>query len=146
YEPGSTLSLAAGQTIRCVFTNTKAGRLIVDKITNPSGDPTSFAFTTTGSGYAGFSLTDTAAPNDQALASGTYAVAETSTTGWTLTSAMCDNVAYVPGSNLTLAAGQTIQCVFTNTKASHLVVDKVTNPSGDATSFAFTTTGAGYAG
>src|SRR3989442_585775 len=101
---------------------------IVDKVTNTSGDTASFTFSTTGTGYTGFSLTDAAAPNNQTLVPGTYTLSENSTAGWTLTSSTCSlngatATAYTPGSSLTLAAGDTISCVFTNAKASHIIVD-----------------------
>jgi hypothetical protein len=123
--------------------------LIVDKVTSPSGDAQSFGFTTSGTGYNPFSLTDAATPNDQTLVPGTYTVNETAVAGWSLAGASCSLNAgtagpYTPGSNITLAAGDTMICVFTNTKQSHLIVDKVTSPSGDPASFSFTTTGTGY--
>ena len=66
------------------FTDAKKGRIIVDKVTNPGGDSTSFSFNTTGSGYSGFNLTDAAAPNDQSLAPGSYSVSELVPAGWDL--------------------------------------------------------------
>jgi hypothetical protein len=90
------------------------GHIIVDKVTSPSGDPQSFTFTTTGTGYTGFSLTDAATPNDQTLAAGTYSVAETLPAGWTQTNVSCTG-GENPGS-ITLEAGQTVTCTFTNTK------------------------------
>src|SRR3989442_15395603 len=65
------------------------GHIIVDKVTSPSGDPTSFGFSTTGTGYAGFSLTDAAAPNDQTLSPGSYSVSEAVPAGWDLTGLSC---------------------------------------------------------
>ncbi len=127
-------------------TVTAQSHIIVDKVTNPSGDTQSFAFTTTGSGYSGFSLTDAAAPNDQTLNAGSYSVAETLPSGWTQTSATC--VSSIQDTEtigaLELDAGETITCTFTNTKKGHIIVDKITNPSGASQSFAFTATGAGY--
>ena len=59
------IELDAGETITCTFTNTKRGHIIVDQVTNPSGDPQSFDFDASGGSYADFSLTDAAPPNDQ---------------------------------------------------------------------------------
>ncbi len=100
---------------------TSTGHIIVDKVTTSSSDPTSFHFTTTGSGYTSFDLTDTATPNDQTLNPGTYTVSEDAMTGWDLTSSLClvngaAANAYTPGSNLTLNSSDTITCTFTNTK------------------------------
>src|SRR6185503_4432130 len=86
----ATIHLDAGEEVTCTFINKKRGQIIVDKVTVPGGQTQVFTFTTTGAGYAGFSLTDTAAPNDQELVPGTYSVSETVPTGWDLTSATCD--------------------------------------------------------
>jgi hypothetical protein len=156
----ATITPAAGATITCTFTDTQGAHIIVDKVTSPSGDPQSFTFVTTGAGYAGFSLTDAAAPNDSGVLTPgvAYTVSETVPAGWDLTSRVCvETVAGAGGStfpasgttqpaSITLAAGATITCTFTDTKRAHIIVDKVTNPSADPQSFAFVTTGAGYAG
>jgi hypothetical protein len=115
------------------------GHIIVNKITNPSGDPQSFSFTTTGSGYTPFSLTDTATPNDQTLNAGTYSVAETLPSGWDQTSATCTSSIQdteTPGT-LELDAGETITCTFTNTKRGHIIVVKNAEPN-NAQDFTFT--------
>lgn len=138
-----TVSLAAGDNKVCVITNTLKGHIIVDKVTNPSGDQQSFDFTTNAG--SNFSLTDAATPHDSgAVAPGTYSVAESVPAGWDLTSATCSD-----GSNpnsIGLSAGETVTCTFTNTKRGHIIVDKVTDPAGDSQSFSFTTTGVGYSG
>ena len=41
------------------------------------------------------------------------------------------------GSSIELCAGETITCTFTNTKRGHIVVDKVTNPTGSSQCFDF---------
>src|SRR5678815_1108494 len=132
-ETIGALELDAGETITCTFTNTKRGHIVVDKVTNPSGDPQSFNFDANGGSYADFSLTDAAAPNDQTLVPGNYSVSETVPSGWDLTNSPC--VSSI-GDNETAAAleldpGETITCTFNNTKRGHIVVDKVTSPSGD---------------
>ncbi len=96
------------------FTVIAKGHIIVDKVTDPALDPQSFAFTTTGGIYAGFTLTDAAVPNNQTLVAGTYSVAETPLGGWTQTSANCDHQ-QTPGS-IVLVDGLTVTCTFTNTK------------------------------
>ncbi|MDQ3075638.1 MAG: hypothetical protein M3Q34_00730 [bacterium] len=144
-SPISAVVISAGETVTCTFNNTlQQGRLIVDKVTLPAGDTQSFAFTTSGSGYTGFSLTDAAAPNNQLLNAGTYSVAETAVAGWSQTSATCSDQS--PISAVVISAGETVTCTFTNTKNGNLIVDKVTSPSGSTQSFAFSTTGAGYTG
>ena len=85
------IEVLPGETITCVFTNTKVGQIIVDKITNPSGDEQSFDFSTTGEGYNSFSLTDLADPNNQSLRPGAYTVAENTVSGWDLTDINCSS-------------------------------------------------------
>ncbi|HSL44287.1 MAG TPA: hypothetical protein VK897_12695, partial [Anaerolineales bacterium] len=140
----SSISLQAGETVTCVFTNTKRGHIIVDKVTLPSGDTQSFAFTTTGSGYTGFNLTDAAAPNDQELVPGTYSVTETVPAGWDLTGLSCSDPSGAPviagnKATINLAAGETVNCTFTNTKRGKITIVKAAVPN-DAQDFAFTST------
>jgi fimbrial isopeptide formation D2 family protein len=134
----AVIDLDPGQSITCTYVNTKAGRIIVDKVTDPSGDPQSFTFTTTGAGYTGFSLTDAAQPHDSGdLKPGTYSVAEQTPAGWDLTSATCTG-GQSPES-INLAAGQTVTCTFNNQKDANIVVVKQTDPDGDPASFEFDT-------
>jgi hypothetical protein len=97
--------------------------IIMDKVTVPSGDPQVFAFTTTGAGYAGFSLTDSDAPNDQGLDPGDYSVTEVLPTGWELTGLSCASdlgtsgidTSSPPTATITLEEADTVTCTFTNT-------------------------------
>src|SRR3990170_3743491 len=139
-SPVSAIVVSPGETVTCTYTNTKSGRIIVDKVTSISGDPTVFAFTTTGSGYLGFTLTDAAEPNEQTLASGSYSVSETEPVGWDLESATCvsSNLdAETPGS-ISLQAGETVTCTFENEKAGSIVIVK--NTLGGNGTFDFTST------
>lgn len=125
----------AGRVFSCTYTNTQRGRIIVDKVTDPAGSPQSFNFTTDGTGYAPFSLTDAAAPNNQQLVPGTYAVSETVPAGWELKSAICDD-----GSDpaaIGLSPGETVTCTFFNEQDALIIVKKLTVPAGSAESFAF---------
>src|SRR2546425_8698438 len=156
----ASITLAANDTVTCTFTDTKRGQIVVDKVTSPSGDPTSFTFNTTGTGYGGFTLTDAAPPNDQTLSPGSYSVSEAVPAGWDLTGLSCVSSLGTstfsttappvagPGTataSNTLAARDTVTRTFPDTKRGQIVVDKVTSPSGDPTSFSFSTTGTGYA-
>ena len=94
------------------------GRIIVDKVTNPIGDGTSFPFITTGAGYNNFSLTDASIPNNQVLpANRTYSVGESIPSGWNQTSVNC--VSSIGDTEvvtaLELDSGETITCTFSNT-------------------------------
>lgn len=114
------------------------GTIIVDKVTNPSNDPQSFTFNTTGTGYTGFSLTDQATPNSQTLNAGTYGVSETIPAGWHQTSVVCTSD--VNGTEnptaIQLTANETVTCVFTNTKDGSITIKK--NVVGTNKSFTFT--------
>jgi hypothetical protein len=101
------------------------GKIIIDKVTDPSGDPQSFNFTLKRNNadvIAPFSLTDASTPKDSGpiLPSGgtPYVAAETVPAGWDLTSATCvDSVGpnSSPGA-IDLSSGETVTCTFTNTK------------------------------
>ena len=139
-----------GQFISCTFTNTEdftatRGKIIVDKVTNPSGDPTSFDFTTT---YGSpFSLTDASTPNEsgQVLIPGTYQVSETANPNY-VTTATCTSSKGDPAddpSSINLSAGEVVTCTFTNTKRGAIIVEKQTNPDAASGSFTFTGDAAG---
>lgn len=133
------VSVPAGGVGECTITNKKNGHIIVDKVTNPSGDPQSFTFMSTGTGYVGFSLTDSTTPNDQELVSGNYSVSETVPTEWNLTSTTCvSSIGDIEtAGNLELDPGETINCTFTNTKQGKIIVEKETTPNGDSQVFNF---------
>ena len=141
-DPGA-IHLARGETVTCTFTNSKLGKIVVDKVTDPGGDPRHFDFALAGgpdSVDRTFSLTDAAAPYDSGdLKAGTYAVSETVPSGWALSSAICDDGSDVGA--IDLAPGETVVCTFTNRESGRIVVDKVTDPSGDPRRFDFALTG-----
>ena len=126
------------------FTNTQQSKIIVKKVTKPSGSSQSFTFTPSYNGGQTFNLTDGQSNDSGLLAPGGYSVAETAVTGWDLTSKSCDN-GNDPAS-ITLGAGQTVTCTFTNTQRGTIIVKKLTSPSGAPGSFAFTGNVAGSIG
>jgi hypothetical protein len=127
------------------FTNTQQAKIIVKKVTKPSGSSQSFTFTPSYNGGQTFNLTDGQTNDSGLLAPGSgYSVAETAVSGWDLTSKTCDN-GNDPGS-ITLAAGQTVTCTFTNTQEGTIIIKKLTSPSGASGSFTFTGTAAGSIG
>ena len=99
-------------------------RLIVDKVTVPSGSPTKFPFSITGpNAYSQApQLADGDTPFDSGLVkAGEYTVVETNpnATLWQLTSVVCvdgggNNVPY-SNNKVNIGPGQTVTCTFTNT-------------------------------
>ena len=134
-----SMPAAGGGNVDCTFTNTlQQGSIKIVK--NTVGGNGTFAFT----GNTGVtSLTTTAGTAQQTVSvnAGSYNITETVPTGWDLTSATCDNNS-TPAS-ITVTAGQTTTCTFTNTKKGQLTVQKTTFPGGDTTSFAINATGNG---
>ncbi len=128
------INVAAGETITCTFTNTKRGTIVVQKATNPASDPQVFTFTTTltPSTFAldtdPGSVTPTSSRTFTAVVSGTYTVQEDPTSGWNLTGLACDDGSSVdlPSRTATigLSPGETVTCVFTNTKRGTIEIVK----------------------
>lgn len=115
-----------------------AGSLVVVKST--VGGNGTFTFTGTGTGVpASFQITTSgntgSYPAITNLAPGSgYSVSEQSQAGWDPASSGCTNG--TPG-NITIVAGQTTTCTFTNTQRGTIVVTKVTNPNPDPTHSSF---------
>lgn len=90
--------------------------ILVDKVTDPAGDPTQFNFELSGTGLdptIDFSLTDGSEPFvSPELTSGTYAVTEEPVSGWENISATCDN-GDDPGT-VNLDYGEIVTCTFIN--------------------------------
>jgi hypothetical protein len=90
------------------------GRIEIEKQTLPNGDPASFTFTgeintTLGDGQSSVKDVDP----------GTYAVSEAALAGWTLTDITCNDDNSIDAGNTAtfkVEAGETVRCVFTNTK------------------------------
>jgi CSLREA domain-containing protein len=128
-EPGVSLAGSSSEFSRCMDVPPSAGTIVVDKVTNPSGDPQSFSFDTSGGSYADFSLTDAATPNSQELAAGSYAVSETVPSGWDRTSTTCTSSINdtETATNIELDAGESVTCTFTNTKRGSVTLKKTTD-------------------
>jgi len=133
------ITLGPGQTVRCTFTNTERGRIIVDKVTVPGGSNQAFGFEASWD-ELGFPLTDTATPHDSGyLEPGGYSVSETVPGGWSLASAVCSDQSNP--ADINLDPGETVVCTFTNTQITRgfgiIIVDKVTDPAGSLQPFEF---------
>jgi|GEM_PF-3415049 len=134
-DKASAITLGSGETVVCLFVNTKPDTIIVEKRT--MGGDGSFGFTSNLPGAGSFSLTTVngvASRSFTGLTPATYTIAETPQAGWTQTGASCDNGA--TPDNIALTAGMTVRCIFTDTKLSSITVVK--QATGGDGSFAFT--------
>jgi hypothetical protein len=124
----ASVTLTAGETVTCTFTNVKQAHLIIDKVTDPPGDPTSFGFT---SSIGNFSLAATDTPHTYTADPGTYSVTESPTTGWALTGLSCTDGSPQSGTAIAvnLVAGETDTCTFTNTELATLEITKTVSPA-----------------
>jgi Prealbumin-like fold domain len=122
-------------------TISNCGHLVVKKVTVPSPDPTntSFSFSENGSNNTGtlpktFSLTNGQTNSTQVFPATDFSVAETVPSGWSLTSASCDNSSgSLSGSTLSsisVAVDETVTCTFTNTLQQGAI--KITKTSSKA--------------
>jgi hypothetical protein len=148
---GSSLSVAVADQsdIVCVITNTASSSITIvkDAIPNSAQD---FSFTATGNGVSNFALDDDADPTlsnqkvFSGLNAGSYSFTEGTVSGWDF-----DNISCTQGSTvqkngttvtITLSSGQNVTCTYTNRQRGHIVVNKVTSPANDPTSFPITAT------
>jgi hypothetical protein len=142
----ATFQLEGGETVTCVFTNTRQpGTIIVEKQTDPDGAPDSFTF----SGDAAGTISDGGQIVVGSLTPGTYTSQETVPSGWDLTSIVCDDDNSSGDVNtgtatFQLEAGETVKCTFTNTRQpGTIIVEKQTDPDGAPDSFTFSGDAAG---
>ena len=151
-QPAS-ITVGAGATVTCTYTNTKQAILRIAKSTDPDGDPTDFTFTPTNwNGGTTFTRHD----NQAAFSSGflapgatNYDAVETVPAGWALASTACvltgtatakSFAAISNGVRVNLNAGEDVTCTFSDTKQAVLRIAKATDPDADPTDFTFTPT------
>jgi uncharacterized repeat protein (TIGR01451 family) len=130
----SEINLSAGEIVTCTFTNEQDAHIIVVKQTNPDGSQQSFNFTASYDND-GFALSDGQQNDSGDLDPGTYSVGENVPDGWDLESATCDDQS--DPSSISLSAGETVTCTFTNEQDANIIITKQTNPDGHAQSFSF---------
>lgn len=138
-ETIDSIDLDPGETVTCTFENEKAGSIVIVK--NTVGGNGTFNFTSTTLGNFALETTSNTASTtfsnlDVDL---TYDAAETVPSGWDLTSATCGSGETI--GSIDLEPGETVTCTFVNTKRGHIIVDKVTVPSGSTQSFSFDASG-----
>jgi hypothetical protein len=141
-----TGTIAVGQTKTCTITNNDISpTLTVIKVLNPANDTGLFNLQIDGStagtgGNVGNNGTTGAVPVNV----GAHAVSEAAGTATNLSdydSAITGDCA--TNGSVTLALAENKTCTITNTKKSHLIVQKTTLPAGDTTVFSINATGSG---
>jgi hypothetical protein len=120
---GVSVTVVAGQTANCTFTNERLSAIIIDKVA-AGGGATEFDFTyddPTAAPIFNFSLTDGDAPQIfQNIPTGTYIIREVNPPpGWVLNTIVCDNAdvfVFINGPEITIDLGvdEVVTCTFTN--------------------------------
>jgi len=116
-----------------------AGKIVVKKVTDPVTD-TATQFTFNPSYGPSFQLTNGGSNTSGYLKPGSgYTVTEAATAGWDRTSAACDN-GNNPTTGITVTAGQTVTCTFTNQaqRGQAKVIKTVNGASLAGTRYSFT--------
>jgi hypothetical protein len=130
------------------------GSISLDKVTIPSGNPTTFNFTTTNlPSPTSLGLTDASTPVAWLnLTNGNYTITENVPSGWLLTERSCTGATTSVITNISngvrvaLLGGENIACTFTNTlQQAHLTLRKVVinDNGGTATVSSWTLSAAG---
>jgi hypothetical protein len=139
-----SIDVGPGETVHCVFTNTKPGTIIIEKETLPDGDATAFEFF--GPEEDSFTLGDGQSHTIPHLAPGSYLVSENLIGPWEVESVTCDDEdsgvdeEFGPGDlAVELSAGETVTCTYTNRRVptGTVVIKKETDPDGELTTFDF---------
>ncbi|MCB0150638.1 MAG: right-handed parallel beta-helix repeat-containing protein, partial [Caldilineaceae bacterium] len=137
-----TVDVGAGEDVTCTFANSQLDTIVAIKLAVGGDD--AFPFTSTALGA--FTLTTTSGYAVQAftgLTPGSYALAETPVTGWTMAEAdpTCSNGD--KASAISLGTGETIVCLFVNYKPDTIIVEKRTVGGDGAFGFTSNLPGAG---
>src|SRR5690606_17286985 len=100
--------------------------ITIEKQTLPDGDAQSFSFAGDVSGSLSDGQTAT-----QSVVPGSYSSTETVPSGWALTDITCDDANSSGNTGTGVAtfnveAGESVKCVFTNTKDGRIIIEKQT--------------------
>ncbi len=146
-DPGArsaVVNLDPGETVRCIFTNTRAGTIVLASQTIPDGSAGTFQFTGVPSGTVPSGSTLVVSN----LEPGTYTSTEVNPApDFEVTAIDCDDGASAtpssgdPGTRsavFNLDPGEMVTCTFTNTRAGTIVLASQTIPDGSAGTFQFT--------
>jgi hypothetical protein len=139
------IEVAAGDTVRCTFTNERLGSIVVAKETNPDGADQAFEFY--GPDGEPFTIEDGESVRFDDLPSGQHLVGESPAEGWKVVGVRCDDddsgvtdPESAPGDvTVELAPGEVVSCTFTNATlpTGTVIIKKETDPDGDTATFDF---------
>jgi Prealbumin-like fold domain len=122
-----SINLAPTDTVDCTYTNRQRGKIIVEKQTDPDGAAGNFTFTGTAAG----TISDGGQIVVDNLVPGQYTSTEGDPTpAFDLTSIVCNdsnssgNVG-TRTATFNVEAGETVKCIFTNTKRGQINIHKV---------------------
>lgn len=143
----ATYQLEAGEIIKCIFTNTQRGHIIIVKnAINDSNQAFTFSNNFGNGNSPTFILTDDATPGTPSynaeVLPGIYSVSEDAVAGWQQESMTCDDGSAVNA--IMVAPGETVTCTFVNEEYAKIILIK--NTIGGNGTFDFTMTGTGLAG
>ena len=129
----ATIVVDGTETVTCTFENSQLGKILIDKVTFPTGDPTGFGFTldkVEGPEIDSFTVADPDPPYMTFLLPGTYSVTETVPAGWELLNdpGQCSNED--SADSVSICAGCEVTCTFVNrtTVESNLGFAKLFDP------------------
>jgi uncharacterized repeat protein (TIGR01451 family) len=148
YGSPSGIVPGPGDAVVCKVTNTKKGKILVQKTAVGANGDFVFDASWTANPITITTVNGFGEYGSDWLAAGSYTVTERDLgAGWS-TSVTCTdgqgNVVNSSSNNTTRTGtakvdpGETVTCAFTNTKKGTIVIQKVTNPASDAAPFAFT--------
>lgn len=126
-----TFALNNGDDVTCTFTNTKLSTIIVQKTTNPPGSPQTFPITLSGPTPGSGTISDSTDETFIDRMPGSYTITETIPPGWVFMSVNCfgDETSSDMGSvDITVAAGDTVTCVFFDETSAEFAVTKDFQP------------------
>ncbi len=136
----AAVTVISGETITCTVTNTKQGKLEIEK--QSLGGTGSFDITASGVGSPIVYTISTGSSNPNSetkdVAPGTYTISETAPNGWTLDSIVCEGNGS-QDSRAVVVSGETTKCTVINKSLGSITIEKKV-VGGNGETFDFTLT------
>ena len=146
-DNSGSVNVVAGQNKTCTLTNddNAAGLTLIKHVVNDNGGTAVAGDWTLSAGSNNVTGSETG--EVATTQAGTYALSETSVTGYTNTSITCDNDPGVEVTSVTLGLGDTVSCTFVNddnAPSLTLVKEVINDNGGTAVAGDWTLTASGY--